>query len=143
MSKVYKFNNKDTFLEKLEELVKSGVNPEKIDVLTPFHVHEVEHILHQKDSPLKFFTLFGALLGLLAGFAFTIWTILDWPLIVSGKPLVSITPYVVIAFELTILLGGIISLIGFLILGKFPTWKNITDPVEHDNQFVIIEEDGE
>ncbi|GAB4182246.1 MAG: hypothetical protein Kow00108_19160 [Calditrichia bacterium] len=143
MSKTYTFNNKQSFIEKLEQLVSSGADPQKIEILTPFHVHEVEHILHQKSSPLKFFTLFGALLGLLAGFAFTIFTILDWPLISSGKPLVSITPYIIIAFELTILLGGIISLIGFLILGKFPTWKNITHPVEHDNQFIIIEEDGD
>lgn len=143
MSKVHTFNSKNAFLEKLKELVDSGKNPEKIEILTPFHVHEVEHILHQKDSPLKFFTLTGAILGMLAGFAFTIFTILDWPLISSGKPLVSIPPYIVIAFELTILLGGIISLIGFLILGRFPTWKNIVQPMEHENQFVIIEEDGE
>lgn len=142
MSRTYRYNNKESFLEKLEELVASGVPPEKLEILTPFHVHEVEHILHQKDSPLKFFTLFGALLGFLSGLFLTVWTILDWPLIVSGKPLVSILPYVVIIFELTILLGGIISLTGFLLLGRFPSWKNIVDPVENENQFVIIQ-DGE
>ena len=31
----------------------------------------------------------------------------DWPLVVGGKPIGSIPPYVVIAFELTILLGAL------------------------------------
>jgi hypothetical protein len=31
----------------------------------------------------------------------------DWPLVVGGKPVGSIPPYVVIAFELTILLGAL------------------------------------
>jgi hypothetical protein len=31
----------------------------------------------------------------------------DWPLVVGGKTIASIPPYVVIAFELTILLGAL------------------------------------
>jgi hypothetical protein len=37
----------------------------------------------------------------------TLWMSHDWPVVVGGKPIGSIPPYVVIAFELTILLGAL------------------------------------
>ena len=41
-------------------------------------------------------------------------------MITGGKPLISIPPFVVIAFELTILLGAIGGMIGFLVLSGLP-----------------------
>lgn len=68
------------------------------------------------DVPaIPFFTLAGAVLGCAAGAALTIWTTAQWPtLIVSGKPLISIPPYVLIMFELTILLGSLAGIAAFL-----------------------------
>ena len=57
-------------------------------------------------SPVRVFVLVGGLLGCLSGFALPIYTVLDWPLITGGMPLISIPPFVVIAFELTILFAG-------------------------------------
>ena len=37
----------------------------------------------------------------------TLWMSYDWPTLVGGKTIGSIPPYVVIAFELTILLGAL------------------------------------
>ena len=58
-------------------------------------------------SPVRLFTLIGGLTGCTAGFAMTIWMSYDWPVLVGGKAIASIPPYVVIAFELTILLGAL------------------------------------
>jgi molybdopterin-containing oxidoreductase family membrane subunit len=69
--------------------------------------HEIEEALDQRISPVRLFTLIGGLTGCAAGFGMTIWMSLDWPLIVGGKTIASIPPYVVIAFELTILLGAL------------------------------------
>jgi hypothetical protein len=140
MKKQWAFDDKEPFVGKLRELLKSGVKSDQVRIITPFHVHEAEHLLHEKPSPLKFFTLTGALLGGLTGFAFTIGTVLHWPLITSGKPLISIPPFIIIAFELTILFGALASFLGFLILGRFPSLQNITTPEEFANQFVIIVE---
>ena len=46
----------------------------------------------------------------------TIWMSLDWPLLVGGKPIAAIPPYVVLAFELTILIGSLSTVAGLLIL---------------------------
>ncbi len=69
--------------------------------------HEIEEALAHRVSPVRLFTLIGGLTGCAAGFGMTLWMSYDWPLVVGGKPVGSIPPYVVIAFELTILLGAL------------------------------------
>jgi hypothetical protein len=56
---------------------------------------------------VRLFTLIGGLTGCAAGFGMTFWMSYDWPTLVGGKPIGSFPPYVVIAFELTILLGAL------------------------------------
>lgn len=71
-------------------------------------------------SPVRLFTLVGGLTGTVSGFALTIWSSLKWNLITGGKPAVSIPPFVIIAFELTILLGGLCTLLGLLVTARLP-----------------------
>ena len=69
--------------------------------------HEIEEALNHSVSPVRLFTLIGGLTGCAAGFGMTLWMSYDWPILVGGKPIGSVPPYVVIAFELTILLGAL------------------------------------
>ena len=139
----FAFDEKHSFLKKLQELVKRGVAPDTIAVFTPYPVHEAEEILKIKTSPLRFFTLIGALSGLIIGFLFISWTSLDWPLIRGGKPILAFPAFIIVAFELTILIGGVISFIGYLLLSRLPSVKRIQEPEEYGNQFVIqIQDEG-
>ena len=72
------------------------------------------------ESPVRFYTLIGAILGGALGFFLTIWTSLNWPLLTGGKPIVSLPPYLVIVFELTILGGGLFTAAGFLLHARLP-----------------------
>lgn len=134
----YSFDDKESFVAKLAELVKSGVPKRKIDTLTPYHVHEAEHLLHEPTSGVRFFTGAGAIAGLCTGFAFTIGTVLDWPLITGGKPLVSIPAFLVIAYELTILFGCLSAFVGFLHLARVPVIQNLFSQDEFSRQFEIV-----
>jgi hypothetical protein len=69
--------------------------------------HEIEEALQHRVSPVRLITLIGGLTGCAAGFGMTLWMSYDWPAVVGGKPIGSIPPYVVIGFELTILLGAL------------------------------------
>jgi ActD protein len=69
--------------------------------------HELDEALEHRVSPVRLFTLIGGLTGCSAGFGMTLWMSHDWPTVVGGKPIGSIPPYVVIGFELTILLGAL------------------------------------
>ena len=76
-------------------------------VYSPAPNHEIEEALEHRVSPVRLITLIGGLTGCTAGFGMTIWMSYDWPVIVGGKPIASIPPYVVIGFELTILMGAL------------------------------------
>jgi hypothetical protein len=67
-------------------------------------------------SPVRLFTLIGGLVGCAAGFGMTIWMSRDWPLLVGGKPIAPIPPYVVLGFELTILIGALATVAGMVLL---------------------------
>jgi len=137
------FEEKEKFLQRLRELVQEGVPGERIRVITPFGIPEVEEILPGKRSKVRFFALVGAASGTVTGFAFTILTSLSWPLIVGGKPIVSIPPFIIIAFALTILFGALSTFAGFLLLARLPSLRGIRSGEEYGNAFVILIEDGE
>jgi len=140
MKQEFLFDKESDFLNKLQSLIESGVNKEDITVISPFPVREIDEILDSAPSKIKFFTLLGAITGLITGFAFTIYTVLSWPIITGGKPIISIPAFVIISFELTILFGALASFLGFLFFSKLPGLKQITSPVEYGNKFVIIVE---
>lgn len=82
--------------------------------------HEIEEALHHRVSPVRYFTLFGGILGCLSGYVFTVWTSLAWEIPLAGKPVVSIPPYIVIMFELTILFGALFTLLGLVVTARLP-----------------------
>lgn len=107
------FSEVDTAVRAIENLQDAGMND--LETYSPLPQHELEHALHRPQSPIRLFTLVGGLTGAAAGFALAIWTSLDWPLITGGKPIVSLPPFVVIAFEMTILFGALSTVIGLFI----------------------------
>jgi molybdopterin-containing oxidoreductase family membrane subunit len=45
---------------------------------------------------------------------------MQWGLTTGGKPVASIPPFIVIAFEMTILFGGVATVLGMALLGRLP-----------------------
>lgn len=72
--------------------------------------------IHPRPSRIGWLTLVAALTGTTCGYALTGWTSASWPLLVGGKPIVSWIPFTVIAFESTILIGGLTTFFGLLVL---------------------------
>ncbi len=85
---------------------------------SPARVDGAEEILNPGPSPVRVWTLAGALTGLTSGFTLAIYTALVNGLIVGGKHPVSIIPYCIVGFEGTILAGTIFNLIGVLVHGR-------------------------
>jgi hypothetical protein len=92
----------------------------RLEVFSPAPFDEIEKAVDPKPSRVRIFTLIGGLLGVTTGYAMTIWMSLNWPIVIGGKPYASIPPYTVIAFELTILFGGIFTLLGLLAVARLP-----------------------
>ena len=85
---------------------------------SPAPFEEIELAEDPKPSKVRAFTLVGGLTGVFTGFLMQIWMSLEWPIKIAGKAYTSIPPYVIIGFELTILFGGILTLIGLLLVGR-------------------------
>lgn len=85
-----------------------------LTVYTPTPRHELAHAMEEKVSPVRLWTLIGGLTGCTIGYLFTSFVSLDWILPTSGKAVVSLQAYTVIAFELTILFGSIFTIMGIV-----------------------------
>jgi Protein of unknown function (DUF3341) len=108
-------------------------------VYSPAPNHEIEEALDHRVSPVRLFTLIGGLTGCTAGFAMTIWMSYDWPTVVGGKTIASIPPYVVIAFELTILLGALITVAAVALFSILMGKRGVAfDPRFTDDQVGIF-----
>lgn len=117
------FREVDTAVRAIEGLRAAGLTD--LESYSPLPNHELEHALHRPQSPVRLFTLVGALTGTATGFALAIWTSLDWPLITGGKPIVSLPPFVIIAFELTILFGALSTVMGLIINARLGPQKGV------------------
>ena len=114
------FAHVDTTLQAIRDLRAKGFGD--LTVYTPVPVEEIEEEVERVRpvSAVRFFTLVGGLTGTATGFFLTIWTSLKWELLTGGKAVVSIPPFVIIAFELTILFGGLESAVAIPVLGHPP-----------------------
>ena len=94
-----------------------------VRVYSPVPHHDIERALEQGQSIVRWVTLGGALLGITGGFSLCIYSVVSWPLVVGGKELISLPPFVVIGYESMILLGSLANLFGMLALTRLPELK--------------------
>ena len=131
----------DEFLEAVKTL--RGAGHRDLMLFSPTARHELDEVLEHGPSPVRWFTLAGALTGCLCGYLFTVWTSNQWPLITGGKPigswdLTGTPPYTIIMFELTILFGALSTLAGLLIFTRLPQIRTgVYDARFSDDHFGI------
>jgi hypothetical protein len=137
------FAHLDSLVYAIDALKKDGVSTEDMVVTTPLPRHDVEHALYagKAPSPVRWFTLFGALFGGSFGFSLCSITHLNWAMILpAGKPVVSIPAFIVITFESTVLWGCLFTLAGLLYHCRLPAKLQIEvqDPRFCDDKFGLI-----
>jgi hypothetical protein len=94
-----------------------------LSVYSPVPHHEIERATEQGPSLVRWVTFGGAVLGLTGGFSLCIYSVVSYPLVVGGKELISLPPFVVIGYESMILLGALSNLVGMLALSRLPQIK--------------------
>jgi hypothetical protein len=117
------FEYLDSIVDAIHELRKAGFK--ELQAFAPFPEHHIEEALGYGESPVRVWTLVGGLTGTATGFALTIWSSMDWPLVTGGKPILSVPAYVTIAFELTILFGAFATLIGLFWNARLPKGRPV------------------
>jgi len=146
MSSVLKavYSHLDCLVDGIDAVKKAGLR-DQTTVMSPLPRHEIEQMLYEgKPSPVRWFTMFGALFGGFSGPALASLSHLNWPMIIpGGKPLVSIPPFVIITFECTVLFGSIFTMLGLLLTCRLPATKlrpEMEDPRYSDDHFGLVVE---
>jgi hypothetical protein len=131
------FDHIDAACDAIQALRAQGRN--NFTVYSAAPNHELEYALGIETSPVRLFTLVGGVTGVCAGIGMTFWMSLDWPLLVGGKPIATVPPYVVFMFELMVLIGALSTVAGVIILSAFkPTRGLAFDPRFSDDRIGIF-----
>lgn len=107
--------------EAVEALREAGF--EELEVYSPVPAPDLEEALGIESSPVRRWALLGGMIGFLTGLLLTSGTSLAYPLVTQGKPIVSMPPFIIVMFELTILLTGIFTLVGMLVHARKPSLR--------------------
>ena len=98
------FTDSDKLLHAVETLRKKEVKI--FDCYTPFPVHHLDHALGYTRTNLTIGAFLCGMLGTLSGFTLAYsMNVVDWPMIIGGKPqdINVFTSFIPVIFELTIL----------------------------------------
>ncbi len=132
------FDRPDQIAEAVTRLKGRGYDD--IETYAPAPFVEMEDAMDPKPSRVRLLTMIGGLIGVWTGYAMTIWMANNWPLVVGGKPFSSIPPYTIIAFELTILFGGVLTVLGLFGIGGIYPRKldTVYDPRFSAEEFGLV-----
>ncbi|WP_446830341.1 DUF3341 domain-containing protein [Candidatus Foliamicus sp.] len=135
------FAHEDAALGAAKALREQGVG--EFELFSPVPLHGAEEAVGLGKSPVRVFTLLGAVLGAVGGFSLCVWTATRFLLPTGGRPIIALPPYLLITYEMTILLGVLATLLGFFVVGRFPAWKDrVYRPASNVDRFVIAVSDA-
>jgi hypothetical protein len=118
----------------------------QINGYSPFPIEELDKAIGFKRTTLPLIVFAGGLLGGLGGFFMQYWMeVMDYPIIVGGKPFNSWPAFIPITFECTVLAAAFSAVLGMLALNKLPQPYHPVfnapsfDLATRDSFFLVIE----
>jgi hypothetical protein len=112
------FGGPDAAIAAAGKIKAAGLNTPEL--MSPIPLEGVEEVLGEKKSVIRRFTLFGAICGGLGGFTLAAVTAVLYVHPTGGRPIITIPPFLIITYEMTILCGILATVLGFLISSRFP-----------------------
>jgi len=136
------FMYEEDFISAAENLKSSGFD--NISLLSPLPLEEAQEVLGLGKSPVRRFALAGAIIGAISGFAMAAGTALVFILPTGGRAIITIPPYLIITYEMTILFGVLFTLLGFHFVSGLPAWRDKPYlPSANIDRFVVVVEGAE
>lgn len=129
-----------------EELLKAVVKLRSLGVpvletYTPFPIHGMDEALSERPSRLPWVTGVLGLLGVSGAVALQVWTsAVDYPLVIGGKPLISIPAFIPVMFESTVLVAGLGTVATLFGITKLRPRLKVRDLHlgANDDRFVLV-----
>ncbi len=116
------FGHLDTLLTAIDRAKKAGFHD--FTVMSPLPRHEIEELIYEgRPSPVRWWTLLAGATGGTGGFTLACLTSAVWPMTLpGGKPVISVPPFVIITFECTVLIGGLMTLAAIIYHCRLPAF---------------------
>ncbi len=110
------------------------------DTHTPYPIHGMDHAMGIRPTILPWMVLAGGIAGAAAALLMQWWmNAVDYPYIVSGKPLFSLPAFIPVTFELIVLFAALTAFLGVLALNQLP---QLWHPVFQSRRFARATTDG-
>jgi hypothetical protein len=93
----------------------------RMDAYSPMPVHGLSEAIGFHKSRLPLIVLIGGIVGCFTGFGFQYWvSVINYPVIIAGKPMNSWPAFIPVTFECTILFAALSAVFGMLALNGLP-----------------------
>ena len=117
------FDSPDALLHAARMLRDAGCA--RWDCHTPYPVHGLDRAMGLKRTPVPIVTMTFAFLGLASAVVLTGGlSVLQYPIVIGGKPLFSWLAFVPIFFELFVLFATVSTLVALIVLCRLGRWHS-------------------
>ena len=117
------FDDPSTLLEASRRVRDAGFT--RWDSYTPFPVHGIERAMGIRMTGLPWLVLMAGVAGGLTGLLLQWWTnAIDYPFLISGKPLFSLPANIPVVFELIVLFSALAAFAGTLAFNGLPRFNH-------------------
>jgi len=121
-----------------------GMGYRNLDAMSPFPVHGIDDAIGIPRSKLGWIVVVFAMIGLLTAQGLMYYVgVMNYPLVIGGKPLFDFTFSIPVTFELTVLFSGISTTIGIFALNGLPQLYHPTMKYKQfhratDDRFLLV-----
>jgi Alternative complex III, ActD subunit len=113
------FDNPTDLVNAARKTYEAGYR--RINGYSPYPIEELSEAIGFTHTSLPLIVFIGGVIGGISGFLLQYWTeVIDYPLIVGGKPYNSWPAFIPITFECTVLFAAFSAVLGMLLLNKLP-----------------------
>lgn len=135
---IARFTSPDELIAAIGRLRDSGLT--ELEAFTPFPIHGIDEALGRSRSKLPWVVLAGGLMGGSLGYLVQWYlSVVEYPLIIGGKPFDSREAWIPITFEMTILFAAFAAIGGMFAFNKLP---RLHHPVYEASEFDRATNDG-
>jgi len=117
------YDSPSVLLQAAEKFRDAGYT--HFDCHSPFPIHGLNQAMGLKRSSLGYLVGIAAIIGFTAAITLQWWTsAIDYPIVISGKPLFSYQAFVPVTFALAVLFSAITATIGMFVLNRLPRYHH-------------------
>jgi hypothetical protein len=112
------FDNPEGLIEGAKRARKAGFRA--MEAYTPYPVNELTDALDFEENIIPWLALAGGIIGAVLGYGLQLYTNHAYPIDIGGRPLYAWQSFMLITFELTVLLAVLFTIFGMLLLNRLP-----------------------